>query len=136
MRAVAHVEDIDRSSKQAIIVTEIPYQINKACLIERIAELVKEKKLEGITELRDESDKEGMRIVIELRRGENADVVLNNLYTQTQLESVFGINMVALEHGQPKLMNLKQVLEAFVRHRREVVTRRTVMNCAVPASAA
>lgn len=125
MRAKAEIEPRG-SDRESIVITEIPYQVNKARLIERIAELVKEKKVEGITELRDESDKEGMRIVIELRRGENADVVLNNLYTQTQLESVFGINMVALEHGQPKLMNLKQVLEAFVRHRREVVTRRTV----------
>lgn len=125
MRARAHVEDIDKSSKQAIIVTEIPYQVNKARLIEKIAELVKEKKLEGITELRDESDKDGMRIVIELRRGENTDVMLNNLYKQTQMESVFGINMVALIDGQPRLLNLKELVEAFVRHRREVVTRRT-----------
>lgn len=125
MRARAEIEPRS-GDRESIVITEIPYQVNKARLIERIAELVKEKKIEGITELRDESDKDGMRIVIELRRGENADVVLNNLYTQTQLESVFGINMVALEHGQPKLMNLKQVLEAFVRHRREVVTRRTV----------
>ena len=125
MRARAEIEERDRD-RESIIITEIPYQVNKARLIERIAELVKEKQIEGITELRDESDKDGMRIVIELRRGENADVVLNNLYKQTQLESVFGINMVALEDGQPKLMNLKQILEAFVRHRREVVTRRTV----------
>lgn len=125
MRARAEIEERDRD-RESIVVTEIPYQVNKARLIERIAELVKEKQIEGITELRDESDKDGMRIVIELRRGENADVVLNNLYKQTQLESVFGINMVALEDGQPKLMNLKQILEAFVRHRREVVTRRTV----------
>ncbi|MFN3712834.1 MAG: DNA gyrase subunit A [Alcanivoracaceae bacterium] len=126
MRARAHIEDTDKSGKQAIIVTEIPYQVNKARLIEKIAELVKEKKLEGITELRDESDKDGMRIVIELRRGENTDVVLNNLYQQTQMESVFGINMVALVDGQPRTLNLKDMLEAFVRHRREVVTRRTV----------
>src|SRR5699024_4297298 len=125
MLARAEIEERDRD-RESIIITEIPYQVNKARLIERIAELVKEKQIEGITELRDESDKDGMRIVIELRRGENADVVLNNLYKQTQLESVFGINMVALEDGQPKLMNLKQILEAFVRHRREVVTRRTV----------
>ena len=103
-----------------------PYQLNKARLIERIAELVKEKKIEGITELRDESDKDGMRVVIELRRGEIGDVVLNNLYAQTQLQSVFGINMVALVDGQPKILNLKEIIEAFIRHRREVVTRRTV----------
>ncbi|MDF1629684.1 MAG: DNA gyrase subunit A [Alcanivoracaceae bacterium] len=126
MRARAHIEDTDKSGKQAIIVTEIPYQVNKARLIEKIAELVKDKKLEGITELRDESDKDGMRIVIELRRGENTDVVLNNLYSQTQMESVFGINMVALVDGQPRTLNLKEMIEAFVRHRREVVTRRTV----------
>ncbi len=106
--------------------TEIPYQVNKARLIEKIAELVKDKKIEGITELRDESNKEGMRIVIELRRGEVPDVVMNNLYTQTQLENVFGINMVALVDGEPKTINLKQSLEIFVKHRREVVTRRTV----------
>ena len=126
MRARAHIEDTDKSGKQAIIVTEIPYQVNKARLIEKIAELVKEKKIDGITELRDESDKDGMRIVIELRRGENTDVVLNNLYAQTQMENVFGINMVALVDGQPRTLNLKDMLEAFVRHRREVVTRRTV----------
>jgi DNA gyrase subunit A len=106
--------------------TEIPYQLNKARVIEKIAELVKEKKLEGISELRDESDKDGMRIVIELKRGEVAEVVVNNLFAQTQLQSVFGINMVALLDGQPKLLNLKDMIEAFVRHRREVVTRRTV----------
>jgi DNA gyrase subunit A len=107
-------------------VTELPYQVNKARLLEKIAELVKDKKLEGITQLRDESDKDGMRMVIELRRGEVAEVVLNNLYQHTQMQNVFGINMVALVDGQPRLLNLKQVLEAFVRHRREVVTRRTV----------
>jgi DNA gyrase subunit A len=109
-----------------IIVHEIPYQLNKARLIERIAELVKEKKLEGISELRDESDKDGLRMVIELRKGELGEVVLNNLYAQTQLQNVFGINMVALVDGQPKVLNLKEILEAFLRHRREVVTRRTV----------
>ena len=114
-----------KSGKQTIVVTEIPYQLNKSKLIERIAELVKEKKLEGITELRDESDKDGLRIVIELRRGEIGDVVLNNLYAQTQMQSVFGINMVALVDGQPRLLNLKEVLESFLRHRREVVSRRT-----------
>ncbi|MCK0152950.1 DNA gyrase subunit A [Alcanivorax sp. S6407] len=126
MRARAEIEATDKSGKEAIIVTEIPYQVNKARLIEKIAELVKEKKIEGITELRDESDKDGMRIVIELRKGENAEVVLNNLYQQTQMESVFGINTVALVDGQPKTLNLRELLDAFIRHRREVVTRRTV----------
>ena len=104
-----------------------PYQVNKARLIEKIAELVKEKKLEGISELRDESDKDGMRIYIEVKRGDSAEVVLNNLYSQTQMESVFGINMVAIVEGRPQLLNLKQILEAFVRHRREVVTCRTIL---------
>ncbi|MBK7206260.1 MAG: DNA gyrase subunit A [Thermomonas sp.] len=125
MRARAEIEVAD-NGREAIAVTEIPYQVNKARLIEKIAELVKEKKLEGISELRDESDKDGMRIVIEVKRGESAEVVLNNLYQQTQMESVFGINMVALVDGRPQLLNLKQILEAFVRHRREVVTRRTI----------
>ena len=127
MRARADVEVAD-NGREAIVVTEIPYQVNKARLIEKIAELVKEKKLEGISELRDESDKDGMRIYIEVKRGESAEVVLNNLYQQTQMESVFGINMVALVDGRPQLLNLKQVLEAFVRHRREVVTRRTIFD--------
>ena len=127
IRARAEVEDIDKvGGRQQIVVTELPYQLNKARLIEKIAELVKEKKLEGITELRDESDKDGMRIVIELRRGEVPEVILNNLYAQTQMQSVFGINVVALIDGQPKVLNLKDMLEAFVLHRREVVTRRTV----------
>ncbi|MFS0826241.1 DNA gyrase subunit A [Pseudomonas phoenicis] len=127
MRARSSFEDIDKvGGRQQIVITELPYQLNKARLIEKIAELVKEKKLEGITELRDESDKDGMRIVIELRRGEVPEVVLNNLYSQTQLQSVFGINIVALIDGRPRLLNLKDLLEAFVRHRREVVTRRTV----------
>ncbi len=125
MRARAEIEIAD-NGREAIAVTEIPYQVNKARLIEKIAELVKEKKLEGISELRDESDKDGMRIYIEIKRGDSADVVLNNLYQQTQMESVFGINMVALVDGRPQLLNLKQMLEAFVRHRREVVTRRTI----------
>ena len=121
------VEDIDKvGGRQQIVITELPYQLNKARLIEKIAELVKEKKIEGITELRDESDKDGMRVVIELRRGEVPEVILNNLYAQTQLQSVFGINVVALVDGQPRTLNLKELLEAFVRHRREVVTRRTV----------
>jgi DNA gyrase subunit A len=127
MRARATVEDMEKGgNRQQIIVTELPYQLNKARLIEKIAELVKEKKIEGITELRDESDKDGMRVVIELRRGEVGEVILNNLYAQTQMQSVFGINVVALVDGQPRTMNLKDMLEVFVRHRREVVTRRTV----------
>ena len=127
IRARATIEDIDKvGGRQQIVITELPYQLNKARLIEKIAELVKEKKLEGISELRDESDKDGMRVVIELRRGEVPEVVLNNLYAQTQLQSVFGINVVALIDGQPKILNLKDLLEAFVLHRREVVTRRTV----------
>ncbi|MGQ4584189.1 DNA gyrase subunit A [Lysobacter sp. F60174L2] len=125
MRARAEIEVAD-NGREAIAVTEIPYQVNKARLIEKIAELVKEKKIEGISELRDESDKDGMRIYIEVKRGDSADVVLNNLYQQTQMGSVFGINMVAIVEGRPQLLNLKQVLEAFVRHRREVVTRRTI----------
>lgn len=125
LRARYEIEQ-ESNGKEKIVVTEIPYQVNKARLIEKIAELVKEKKIEGITELRDESNKEGMRIVIELRRGEMPDVIMNNLYAQTQLENVFGINMVALVDGEPKTINLKQSLEIFVKHRREVVTRRTV----------
>ena len=126
VRAKAEVITDESKGKDTIIIHEIPYQLNKSRLIERIAELVKEKKLEGITELRDESDKDGLRVVIELRRGEVGDVVLNNLYAQTQLQSVVGINMVALVDGEPKVLNLKQMIEAFVRHRREIVTRRTV----------
>jgi len=125
IRARADIEENEKNGRQSIIVTEIPYQLNKARLIERIAELVKEKKLEGISELRDESDKDGMRIVIELRKGEVPDVVLNNLYAQTSMQMVFGINMVALVDGEPKTLNLKEMLQAFIRHRREVVTRRT-----------
>lgn len=128
MRARAHIETNEKSGRESIVVTEIPYQLNKLRLIEKIAELVKEKKIEGIAELRDESDKDGIRLVIEVRRGENAEVLLNNLYSQTQLESVFGINMVGLVDGQPRLMNLKGIIECFVRHRREVVTRRTVFD--------
>ncbi|MAL03726.1 MAG: DNA gyrase subunit A [Arenimonas sp.] len=126
IRARAEVEVNEDNGREAIVVTEIPYQVNKARLIEKIAELVKEKKIEGISELRDESDKDGMRIYIEVKRGESAEVVLNNLYLQTPMESVFGINMVALVDGRPQILNLKQMLEAFVRHRREVVTRRTI----------
>jgi DNA gyrase subunit A len=125
VRAKAGVET-DKSGRDRIIITEIPYQLNKARLIEKIAELVKEKRIEGITELRDESDKDGLRVVIELRRGESGEVVLNNLYTQTQLQTVFGINCVALVDGQPKLLNLQEMLQAFLQHRKEVVTRRTL----------
>jgi len=126
IRAKTSIETDSKTGKDTIIVNEIPYQVNKARLIERIADLVKEKLLEGIAELRDESDKDGMRIVIELRKGEISDVVLNNLYAQTQMQVVFGINMVSLMDGQPCLLNLKQMLDAFINHRREVVTRRTV----------
>ena len=126
MRARAVIELDEKTSKNRIIVNEIPYQVNKARLIEKIAELVKDKKIEGITELRDESDKDGMRIVIELRRSEVPEVVLNNLYIQTQMQLSFGVNMVALIDGQPRLLNLKEVVEAFIRHRKEVVTRRTI----------
>ncbi|WP_111746065.1 DNA gyrase subunit A [Salinisphaera orenii] len=125
IRARSHFETIDKQGKQAIVVTELPYQVNKARLLEKLAELVKDKRIDGITELRDESDKDGMRMVIELRRGETPEVVLNNLYRQSQMQTVFGINMVALDEGQPKTLDLKQLLEAFTRHRREVVTRRT-----------
>jgi DNA gyrase subunit A len=128
VRARTGIEPLDKGGREAIVITELPYQVNKARLIEKIADLVREKRIEGISELRDESDKDGMRVVIELRRGEITDVVLNNLYKHTPLQSVFGINMVALQEGQPKLLNLKQVLEAFLRHRREVVTRRTIFD--------
>ncbi len=126
MRAKCHFEDIDKGQRQAIIVDEIPYQVNKKTLLERIAELVNDKKIEGISHIQDESDKSGMRVVIELKRGEVPEVVLNNLYKQTQLQDTFGINMVALIDGQPKLCNLKTLVEIFLDHRREVVTRRTV----------
>jgi DNA gyrase subunit A len=130
MRAKCHFEDIDRGQRQAIIVDELPYQVNKKTLQERMAELVHEKKIEGISHIQDESDKSGMRLVIELKRGEVPEVVLNNLYKQTQLQDTFGINMVALVDGQPKLCNLKDLIEVFLEHRREVVTRRTVYNAA------
>jgi len=126
MRAKVHFEDIDRGQRQAIIVDEIPYQVNKKTLLERIAELVHEKKIEGISHIQDESDRSGMRVVIELKRGEVPEVVLNNLYKQTQLQDTFGINMVALIDGQPKLCNLKELISVFLEHRREVITRRTV----------
>ncbi|WP_075643702.1 DNA gyrase subunit A [Paraburkholderia monticola] len=126
MRALTHFEEIDRGQRMAIIVDELPYQVNKRSLLERIAELVNEKKLEGISDIRDESDKSGMRVVIELKRGEVPEVVLNNLYKATQLQDTFGMNMVALVDGQPKLLNLKEMLTCFLSHRREVLTRRTV----------
>ncbi len=126
MRGRTHVEDMEKGSRQMIIVDELPYQVNKKTFVEKIAELVNEKKIEGISDLRDESDKDGMRVVIELKRGEVPEVVLNNLYKQTQLQDTFGMNMVALLDGQPRLLNLKQMLEAFLRHRREVLNRRTV----------
>ncbi|MEY4979423.1 MAG: gyrase, subunit [Pseudomonadota bacterium] len=128
MRAKCHFEDIDRGQRQAIIVDELPYQVNKKTLQERMAELVQEKKIEGISHIQDESDKSGMRLVIELKRGEVPEVVLNNLYKQTQLQDTFGINMVALIDGQPRLCNLQELIQVFLGHRREVVTRRTVFN--------
>ncbi|MBP7991523.1 MAG: DNA gyrase subunit A, partial [Rhodocyclaceae bacterium] len=127
MRAKTHFEDLDKGgNRQSIIVDELPYQVNKRTLLEKIAELVNEKKIEGISEIRDESDKSGMRVVIELKRGEIPDIILNNLYKMTQLQDTFGMNMVALVDGQPRLLNLKQMLECFLAHRREVVTRRNV----------
>ena len=126
MRALTHFEEIDRGQRMSIIVDELPYQVNKRSLLERIAELVNEKKLEGISDIRDESDKSGMRVVIELKRGEVPEVILNNLYKATQLQDTFGMNMVALVDGQPKLLNLKEMLSCFLSHRREVLTRRTV----------
>ncbi len=126
MRARTHFEDLEKGSRQSIIIDELPYQVNKANLLIRIGELVRDKKIEGISDLRDESDKSGMRVVIELKRGEVPEVILNNLHKETQMQDTFGMNMVALIDGQPRLMNLKQILEAFLRHRREVVTRRTV----------
>src|SRR5205809_2465804 len=126
MRARTHFEDIGKGDRQAIIVDELPYQVNKKALLEKLAELVTEKRLEGISDLRDESDKSGMRMVIELKRGEIQEVVLNNLFKMTQLQDAFHMNMVALVEGQPRLLNLKQLIEAFISHRREVVTRRTV----------
>jgi DNA gyrase subunit A len=128
IRARSHVEGDENKGRQRIVFTELPYQVNKARLLEKIAELVKDKKIEGISGLRDESDKDGMRMVVDLKRGEVAEVVLNNLYQHTQLQNVFGINMVALVDGRPQLLNLKQCLEAFIRHRRDVVTRRTVFD--------
>jgi len=125
MRGKTHVEPLERGNREAIIVDELPYQVNKRTFIEKIAELVSDKKIDGISDLRDESDKKGMRVVIELKKGEIPDVVLNNLYKQTQLQDSFGMNMVALIDGQPKLLNLQQILEAFLKHRREVITRRT-----------
>src|SRR6266705_617474 len=125
IRARTHLEEIDKGGRQAIIVDEIPYQVNKATLLTRIGELVREKKLEGISDLRDESDKSGMRVVIELKRGEVAEIILNNLFKLTQLQDSFGMNMVALVDGQPRVLNLRQFLEFFIQHRREIVVRRT-----------
>jgi DNA gyrase subunit A len=126
MRARTHIEDMEKGNRQAIVIDELPYQVNKANLLMKIGAMVREKRLEGIAEIRDESDKSGMRAVIELKRGEVAEIILNNLYKETQMQDSFGVNMVALVDGQPRLLNLKQMLEAFLRHRREVVTRRTV----------
>src|SRR6202521_5183829 len=126
IRARTHLEEIDKGGRQAIIVDELPYQVNKATLLTRIGELVREKKLDGISDLRDESDKSGMRVVIELKRGEVADIILNNLFKLTQLQDSFGMNMCALVDGQPRLLNLKELLGAYLSHRREVLTRRTV----------
>jgi DNA gyrase subunit A len=126
IRARAHFEDLEKGSRQAIIIDELPYQVNKAALLMRIGELIREKRIEGIGEIRDESDKSGMRVVLELKRGEMAEVILNNLYKETQLQDTFGMNMVALVDGQPRLLNLKEILQSFLRHRREVVTRRTI----------
>jgi DNA gyrase subunit A len=126
MRARTHFEDLDKGNRQAIVIDELPYQVNKASLLMKIGEFVREKRLEGLSEIRDESDKSGMRVVLELKRGENPEVILNNLYKETQMQDTFGMNMVALVENQPRLLNLKEILEAFLRHRREVVTRRTV----------
>src|SRR6266498_1639663 len=128
LRARTHFEDLEKGNRQAIIVDELPYQVNKKTLLERIAELVNEKKIEGIAHVQDESDKSGMRVVIELKRAEIPEVILNNLFKQTQLEDTFGVNMVALVDGQPRVLNLKEMLEAFLAHRREVVTRRTLFD--------
>ena len=128
MRSRSHVETNESNGKQSLVITELPYQVNKARLIEKIADLVKEKRIEGITGLRDESDKDGMRMIVELRRGEVPEVILNNLFAQTQMQTVFGINMVALQNGRPRMFNLKETLEAFIQHRQEVVTRRTIFD--------
>ncbi len=128
VRARCHIDRNDKADRETIVVTELPYMVNKARLLEKIAELVKDKRIEGVAALRDESDKDGMRVVVELKRGEAGDIVLNNLFRHTPMQSSFGVNMVALDNGQPKLLNLKEVLEAFVRHRREVVTRRTIFD--------
>lgn len=128
IRARADIETNEATGQQSIVTYELPYQVNKARLLEKIAELVKDKKIEGISALRDESDKDGMRMVVVLKRGEVPEVVLNNLYKQTQMQTVFGINMVAIVDGQPRLLGLREILDAFVRHRREVVTRRSLLN--------
>jgi DNA gyrase subunit A len=131
MRARTHFEDVGKGDRQAIIITELPYQVNKARLIEKIADLVRDKLIDGIASdgLRDESDKDGMRVVIEMKRGEVPEILLNNLFAQTEMAKVFGVNMVALVDGQPRLLSLKEMLDAFLRHRREVVTRRRLHCC-------
>jgi DNA gyrase subunit A len=126
IRARTHVEDLEKGSRQAIVIDELPYQVNKSSLLMKIGELVREKRLDGLSEIRDESDKSGMRVVLELKRGEVPEVILNNLYKETQMQDTFGMNMVALVENQPRLLNLKEILDAFLRHRREVITRRTV----------
>ncbi len=126
MRARTHFEEDKKGGRVSIVIDELPYQVNKANLLMKIGEMVREKRLDGISDIRDESDKSGMRAVIELKRGENEEVILNNLWKETQMEETFGMNVVALVDGQPRLLNLKQLLDAFLRHRREVVTRRTV----------
>jgi DNA gyrase subunit A len=126
IRARTHVEELEKGNRQAIVIDELPYQVNKSSLLMKIGELVREKRLDGLSEIRDESDKSGMRVVLELRRGEVPEVILNNLYKETQMQDTFGMNMVALVENQPRLLNLKEILDAFLRHRREVITRRTV----------
>jgi DNA gyrase subunit A len=128
VRAKTHIETDERTNKERIVVTELPYQVNKARLVERIAELIKEKKIEGVTALRDESDKQGMRVIVEVRKNDNVEILLNNLFVHTQMQSVFGINIVALDDGQPKILNIKELITAFIHHRREVVTRRTLFD--------
>ena len=135
MRAKAEIEPMKKGDRQPIVITEIPYQVNKARLIERIAELVRDKSIEGISDIRDESDRDGMRIVIELKRGEVGEVVLNNLYKHTQLQETFGIIMLAIVDGRPRVLNLLEVIEQFIEFRREVVRRRTSSSCARPRRA-
>jgi len=126
IRARTHVEELEKGNRQAIVIDELPYQVNKSALLIKIGELVRDKRLDGLSEIRDESDKSGMRVVLELKRAEVPEVILNNLYKETQMQDTFWMNMVALVDGQPRLLNLKEILDAFLRHRREVVTRRSV----------